>query len=162
MRNHSDRVRDPAMFGQARANAAESCLFGRFAMPVSPKDSSTWSMKLNLTSHLEQLEWISTTLVDALAVVPADLDVSIRIFITSGSRQFTGNPRQLAGGQSVIESQSERDMTNNNAMGLLTVLDAVLITPGRPELNKMLKKEIAAAAGRLSVTGMLINALWLA
>ncbi|KAI0329233.1 iron reductase [Cubamyces sp. BRFM 1775] len=106
-----------------------------------------WSIR-----DAKQLEWISTTLVDALAVVPAELDVSIRIFITSGSRQFTGNPRQLAGGQSVIESQSERDTTNNNAMGLLTVLDAVLITPGRPELNKMLKEEIAAAAGRLSVT----------
>ncbi|KAH9895032.1 ferric reductase NAD binding domain-containing protein [Cubamyces lactineus] len=106
-----------------------------------------WSIR-----DAKQLEWISTTLADALAMAPAEFDVSVRIFITSGSKNLTGNLRRLADGPSSPEPQSGRDTPVDDVVEMLSSFDAVQITPGRPELSKMLKSEISAAAGRLSVT----------
>ncbi|KAI8973097.1 iron reductase [Trametes punicea] len=97
------------------------------------------------------MEWISDALTRALELAPAEIDISIRIFVTARS----GRPLPGARVQDDNESiHSNFDGASPSKSRPLSLLDfpAVQVTEGRPNLPLLLREEVEANTGRLSVT----------
>lgn len=86
----------------------------------------------------------------ALELAPEQLDVSVRIFMTGRGRLPDQTPSMDSD-----ESGSAYEMMPPvmEVRRPLLSFAAVQVAQGRPELNKLLKEEVSAAAGRISVTG---------
>ena len=106
---------------------------------------------------IEQIEWVSSSLVNALEFAPPHLDIAIRIFVTG-----RGKPDdQLTAESSRVLAQTSTIATTA-APRMLAEFSSVQIVSGRPDIPKMLKDEVKAAVGHLSVTGTPVYGLRLA
>ncbi len=110
-----------------------------------------------LATLTEQMEWISKALVNALERAPPSLEIAICIFVTGG-RKPDQMPLMNNNDSDFMYSMDGPTPTNADmpmmAPRMLADFPSVQITPGRPDIPKMLKDEVAHASGRLSVTGM--------
>ncbi|KAI0354098.1 hypothetical protein OH77DRAFT_1522024 [Trametes cingulata] len=105
------------------------------------------------------IEWISHTLSKALELAPAEVDISIRIFITSTSpTSASGNGPTLKHARSWNEDDSVHSSSNDTAVGKTTTFSSLLSFPavrvsqGRPDLGALLREEVEVNTGRMSVT----------
>ncbi|KAI0717230.1 ferric reductase NAD binding domain-containing protein [Cerioporus squamosus] len=111
-----------------------------------------WSIR-----DAKQMEWICKALVNALELAPPSLEIAVRIFVTGGRK-----PDQVPlmnNNDSDSDSMYSMDGPTPTNAGmpmpprmLPDFFSSVQITPGRPDIPKMLKDEVAGASGRLSVT----------
>ena len=125
---------------------------------------------VNSLFFIEQLEWISQSLLNALKLAPPTLEIVVRIFITGGRNADEmplievardDVPRTSAGnmerplGDDDDSMYSPRDVsTPTNMPRGLKDFPSVRLSQGRPELGSLLKEEVRSAdGGKLSVTG---------
>ena len=104
---------------------------------------------------LGHIEWVSKTLTKALELAPSDIEISIRIFVTSGNAAPTLAQTQ---DRSFNEDDSVHSSSDGTAIGKsrpssLLNFSAVQVSQGRPDLRALLREEVDANTGRLSVTG---------
>ncbi|CDO76208.1 hypothetical protein BN946_scf184819.g8 [Trametes cinnabarina] len=102
--------------------------------------------------EVEHVDWISHTLGKALGLAPAGIDISIRIFVTSGNGAAL-HQSQALGEDDSVKSVSEGTVVGKSRPPSLLDYPAVQMTNGRPELAAILQEEVDASDGRLSVTG---------
>ncbi|TFK94331.1 hypothetical protein K466DRAFT_476640 [Polyporus arcularius HHB13444] len=109
-----------------------------------------WSIR-----DAKQVEWISKALVNALERAPPSLEIAICIFVTGG-RKPDQMPLMNNNDSDFMYTMDGPTPTNADmpmmAPRMLADFTSVQITPGRPDIPKMLKDEVALASGRLSVT----------
>ncbi|KAI0710554.1 ferric reductase NAD binding domain-containing protein [Earliella scabrosa] len=107
-----------------------------------------WSIR-----DASHIEWISRALSQALELAPSDLEIVIRIYVTSkgaGDRSNTqGKPWNE---DDSIHSSAEVASIRKIRPWSLLDFPAVQVVQGRPDLPALLKEEIDASTGRLSVT----------
>ncbi|RPD78371.1 hypothetical protein L226DRAFT_531717 [Lentinus tigrinus ALCF2SS1-7] len=106
-----------------------------------------WSIR-----DAKQIEWISKALTNALELAPPSLEISVRIFVTG--RQ---NPLPITQTLTMNSSYSMTTLgsptpTNDAFPKTITDSPSVQITQGRPDIRKVLRDEVDATVGRLSVT----------
>ncbi|KAL1942478.1 hypothetical protein VTO73DRAFT_6080 [Trametes versicolor] len=97
-----------------------------------------------------QLDWIADPMGKALELAPEQLDVSVRIFMTGRGRLL--DPTPLMDGDGGSTSAYEMMPPAMEIRRPLLSFAAVQVAQCRPELNKLLKDEVSATAGRISVT----------
>ncbi|OSC98885.1 iron reductase [Trametes coccinea BRFM310] len=97
------------------------------------------------------IDWISKTLGKALELAPAGIEISIRIFVTSGNG-MTLYQTQTVGEDDSVGSISEGTAVGRSRPPSLLDFSAVQVIQGRPDLSSILREEVEAADGRLSVT----------
>lgn len=103
------------------------------------------------------MEWICKALVNALERAPSSLEIAVRIFVTGGRK-----PDQVPlMNNNDSDSMYSMDGPTPTSAGMPMPprmmpehFSSVEITPGRPDIPKLLKDEVAGASGRLSVTGV--------
>ncbi|RPD78372.1 hypothetical protein L226DRAFT_481122 [Lentinus tigrinus ALCF2SS1-7] len=100
-----------------------------------------WSIR-----DAKQMEWIAKPLVNALERAPPSLEIAIRIFVTGGQK---ADQMPLMNNN---DSDSMYSMERSMRPRMLADFPSVQVTPGRPDIPKMLKDEVTGATGRLSVT----------
>lgn len=88
---------------------------------------------------------------NALELSPEQLDVSVRIFMTGRGRLPDRTP--LMDGDDGSASAYEMTTPAMETHRPLLSFAAVQVALGRPELGKLLKDEVSATTGRISVTG---------
>ena len=120
-----------------------------------------WVWSIREPGHIE---WVSKALTTALALAPSDLDISIRIYVTSASKVGERKERDAnANALTEVKSWNEDDSIHSSSEGTavgrsrppsLLSFDAVQVCEGRPELHSLLREEVDATSGRISVTGM--------
>lgn len=88
---------------------------------------------------------------EVLEVAPEHLDIAVRIFVTGRARAAPKEP--MMNDDDMMESPDGMRTVMVNPPRPLESFAAVKITQGRPELVKLLKGEVSAAAARISVTG---------
>ncbi|KAH7925255.1 hypothetical protein BV22DRAFT_452820 [Leucogyrophana mollusca] len=96
------------------------------------------------------IRWIEEALVKAVQLAPSFLTVAIHIHITDSSALATS----LGEGDSLHTASVGQDGHDVPARGkhLILSMPGVRMEPGRPDLDRMLKEEAAAATGRMSVS----------
>ncbi|OSC98884.1 iron reductase [Trametes coccinea BRFM310] len=99
----------------------------------------------------EHMEWISKVLVKALSLAPADIDISVRIFITARSGQSLANATSLDDDKESAHSSEGTAPSKSRPPSLLN-FPVVQVAHGRPDLPSLLREEVEANTGRLSVT----------
>ncbi|EIW62961.1 uncharacterized protein TRAVEDRAFT_113854 [Trametes versicolor FP-101664 SS1] len=103
----------------------------------------------------KQLDWISEAMGNALEVAPEKLDISVRIFMTGRARMPDQTPLMSDSDDDGNMSSDEMTTPTMEMMEMrrpLMSFAAVQLTHGRPELGKLLKDEVSATVGRISVT----------
>lgn len=90
---------------------------------------------------------------NALEVAPEQLDISVRIFMTGRTRMPDQTPLMSSDDDDGNSSSDEMMTPTMEIRRPLMSFGAVQLTQGRPELGKLLKDEVSATAGRISVTG---------
>ncbi|KAI0777451.1 iron reductase [Trametes elegans] len=96
------------------------------------------------------IEWVSDALAKALDLAPSDMEIAIRIFVTSGDATSLA-PGQTPSEDDSVHSSENTDPEKTRASSLLN-LAAVQVSVGRPDLPALLRNEIESGTGRLSVT----------
>ncbi|OJT05986.1 Ferric/cupric reductase transmembrane component 2 [Trametes pubescens] len=104
-----------------------------------------WSIR-----EASHIEWVSKALTEALELAPAGLDISIRLFVTSGSTPGLVPADSWNEDDSV--HSSEGTATGKSRPSSLLNFSAVQVSQGRPDLPALLRAEVDANVGRLSVT----------
>ena len=97
------------------------------------------------------MEWIAQTLSQALSIAPQHLSISIRIYVTSSSEALPVLDRDIS---EVDSMGSGYERKKSMASSPLLRFPAVELFRGRADLQVLLRDEVAANTGRLSVTGM--------
>ncbi|KAI9057704.1 iron reductase [Trametes sanguinea] len=97
------------------------------------------------------IDWISKTLGKALELAPSGIEISIRIFVTSGNGKALYQT-QTAGEDDSVGSISEGTAVGQSRPPSLLDFSAVQVTQGRPDLSSILREEVAVNSGCLSVT----------
>lgn len=108
------------------------------------------------TGHID---WVSKALQQALELAPPFLDISVRIYVTSGEPLPVTNQRAFDD-DSIHEGGSDAH-SGEKSSAVISLLDfsAVQVSSGRPDLHALLRDEVAAVSGRLSVSGALDSCL---
>ena len=124
-----------------------------------------WVWSIREPGHIE---WVSKALTKALELAPAELEISIRIYVTSkgsrsGSGSGGGNGKEAdANALGEVREWKDDDSVHSSSEGTavgrsrppsLLSFDAVQVYEGRPELYALLREEVDATNGRISVTG---------
>ena len=125
-----------------------------------------WVWSIREPGHIE---WVSKALTKALELAPAELEISIRIYVTSkgGERSGSGggkeaDPNANANALGEVREWKDDDSVHSSSEGTavgrsrppsLLSFDAVQVYEGRPELYSLLREEVDATNGRISVTG---------
>ncbi|KAG1724741.1 ferric reductase NAD binding domain-containing protein, partial [Suillus lakei] len=94
-----------------------------------------WSIR-----SVDHIHWIDEALIRALRLAPPSLSISIHIHVTGASAS--------------IETLSNSHGPNDNAKrdDSLFAIDSVKLANGRPDLRAILRDEVKAATGRMSVS----------
>ncbi|KAI1792303.1 ferric reductase NAD binding domain-containing protein [Ganoderma leucocontextum] len=105
----------------------------------------------------EHIEWVSKTLTTALALAPADIEISIRIYVTGKSGRSAADRNALGEVKSWNEDDSIHSSSEGTAVGRsrppsLLSFPAVQVYEARPALDTLLRDEVDATTGRISVT----------
>ncbi|KAM5543941.1 hypothetical protein V8D89_002558 [Ganoderma adspersum] len=116
-----------------------------------------WIWSIREPGHIE---WVSKALTKALELAPADLEISIRIYVTSKGGERSGkeaDPNALGEVREWKDDDSVHSSSEGTAVGRsrppsLLSFDAVQVYEGRPELYSLLREEVDATNGRISVT----------
>ncbi|KAH9855455.1 iron reductase [Lenzites betulinus] len=104
-----------------------------------------WSVR-----EASHIDWIAKALTEALELAPADLEISIRLFVTSGSAP--GNaPERTWNDDDSVHSDEGTAIGKSRPSSLLN-FSSVQVTEGRPDLPALLRDKVEASAGRVSVT----------
>lgn len=90
---------------------------------------------------------------NALELAPEKLDISVRIFMTGRARMPDQTPLMSDNDDDGNSSLDEMMTPTMEMRRPLMSFAAVQLTHGRPELGKLLKDEVSATVGRISVTG---------
>ncbi|KAI0828500.1 iron reductase [Trametes gibbosa] len=118
-----------------------------------------WSVR-----EASHIDWISKTLTEALELAPPELEISIRLFVTSGSapeRPWADNDEDDEKHDEGEEDDSVHSHSSSSGTAIgksrpssLLAFSAVRVTQGRPDLAALLgdAAEAGAGAGRVSVT----------
>lgn len=124
----------------------------------SIRDASEWCQPCaTLTSanlFSGHIEWVSKALTEALELAPQGLDIFIRLFVTSGSAPGLV-PADTWNEDDSIHSSVEGTAIGKSRPSSLLNFSAVQVSQGRPDLPALLRSEVDANVGRLSVTGAL-------
>ncbi len=99
------------------------------------------------------MEWISDALSKALELAPSNVEINIRVFVTAQNAQPLTNEGSWTEDESIHSSEGVSPVTKTKPSSLLS-FPAVQLAHGRPDLSSMLREEVEANTGRLSVTGM--------
>ncbi|KAI8973096.1 iron reductase [Trametes punicea] len=105
-----------------------------------------WSIR-----DASHIKWVSKTLSKALELAPSQIEIAIRIFVTSGKAEALSQDPSCNEDDS-IHSSSEGTAVGKSRPPSLLHFPAVQVTQGRPDLRAILREEIETNAGRLSVT----------
>ncbi|EIW75440.1 hypothetical protein CONPUDRAFT_112007 [Coniophora puteana RWD-64-598 SS2] len=98
------------------------------------------------------IHWIDETLVRALQLAPPYLNVSIRIHVTGASAAIAELHQDDADSESIHDdSEHEDGKAREKSKDSLVALSNVSVEQGRPNLDVMLKEEVDATTGRMSV-----------
>ncbi|KAI0367299.1 iron reductase [Pilatotrama ljubarskyi] len=95
------------------------------------------------------IEWVSNALTRALELAPSDVEIVIRIFVTGGSAPTLQKEGSWSEDESVHSSQGADGKAKPSS---LLNFPAVQVAEGRPDLSALIKEEVEANTGRLSVT----------
>ncbi|CDO76209.1 hypothetical protein BN946_scf184819.g9 [Trametes cinnabarina] len=95
--------------------------------------------------------WISSVLTKALSLAPTDIDISIRIFVTARNTQLLNDTTSLDDDKESVRSSEGTGRTKSSPSSLLN-FTAIQVVQGRPDLPVLLREEVEATTGRLSVT----------
>ncbi|EED82571.1 hypothetical iron reductase [Postia placenta Mad-698-R] len=108
-----------------------------------------WIWAIRDSSHID---WVSKALQQALELAPPFLDISVRIYVTSGEPLPVTNQRAFDD-DSIHEGGSDAH-SGEKSSAVISLLDfsAVQVSSGRPDLHALLRDEVAAVSGRLSVS----------
>ena len=119
---------------------------------------------VNDTRYPGDIEWVSAAIKEALTHAPADLAISIRLFVTAKSAPSGAPTSDEKSGETTAESSDYGSTHSSGAdadgawqkEGAPELLGhaAVCVTRGRPDLHALLREEVEVNRGRLSVTGM--------
>ncbi|KAI0777446.1 iron reductase [Trametes elegans] len=104
-----------------------------------------WSIR-----EASHIEWISKAVTKALELAPSDIDISIRLFVTSGNVQ--PHPPGRAWNEDDSVHSSEGTAVGKSRPSSLLNFEAVQVLQGRPDLHAILREEVEATSGRISVT----------
>ncbi|KAI0644002.1 iron reductase [Trametes meyenii] len=104
-----------------------------------------WSIR-----EASHIEWISKALTQALELAPNGIEISIRIFITSGNSIPAPQEREWNEDDSV--HSSEGTAVGRSRPSSLLNFSAVQVSQGRPDIPALLRDEVEVNTGRLSVT----------
>ncbi|KAI0635358.1 iron reductase [Trametes polyzona] len=104
-----------------------------------------WSMR-----EASHIEWISKALAEALELAPSNLEISIRLFVTSGNAPMLGRGRSWNEDDS-MHSSEDTAIGKSQPSSLLN-FSVVQVSQGRPDLPGLLQGEVEVNTGRLSVT----------
>ncbi|KAI0644003.1 iron reductase [Trametes meyenii] len=96
------------------------------------------------------IEWVSKALTKALELAPANIDLSVRIFVTSGSAPALG--REGSWNEDESSHSSEGSPVEKTKPSSLFNFPSVQVALGRPNLAAFLQHEVEINTGRLSVT----------
>ncbi|KAL1938751.1 hypothetical protein VTO73DRAFT_11354 [Trametes versicolor] len=105
-----------------------------------------WSIR-----DASHIDWVSKALTEALELAPQGLDISIRLFVTSGSAPGLV-PADSWNEDDSIHSSVEGTAIGKSRPSSLLNFSAVQVSQGRPDLPALLRAEVDANVGRLSVT----------
>ncbi|KAH9855456.1 iron reductase [Lenzites betulinus] len=97
------------------------------------------------------IEWISQALARALELAPANIDIAVRIYVTSQNGESVPREGSWAEEESLHSSENASPVTKTRPSSLLNS-EAVQVFPGRPDLAALLHEQIEVNTGRLSVT----------
>ena len=119
---------------------------------------------VNAAHRPGDIEWVSAAIKEALTHAPANLAISIRLFVTAKSAQNGAPTSDEKSGETTAESSDYGSTHSSSAdadaawqkEGAPELLGhaAVCVTRGRPDLHALLREEVEVNRGRLSVTGM--------
>jgi hypothetical protein len=105
----------------------------------------------------DYIQWIEEALIKAVQLAPPSLTVSIRIFITAPSSTMQPNPSRED--DSSISSSTEKKgspehtIIRKDSLSLSFMsLRGVKMENGRPNLDALLREEVDATSGRMSVS----------
>jgi len=104
-----------------------------------------------LTLASAHLQWISGALASALSTAPSSLQVDVRIYVTGGNSPSP--PRSVAHSKDAPESAVSVDEKDKEAAEGSNPSAEFSTTLGRPDLLKLLRKEVDIATGPVSVDG---------
>lgn len=90
---------------------------------------------------------------NALELAPEKLDISVRIFMTGRARMPDQTPLMSDNDNDGNSSLDEMMTPTMEMRRPLMSFASVQLIHGRPELGKLLKDEVSATTGRISVTG---------
>ncbi|PIL27014.1 transporter [Ganoderma sinense ZZ0214-1] len=121
-----------------------------------------WIWSIREPGHIE---WVSKALTRALSRAPPELEISIRIYVTGKGAGASGKEGAREGGagergelgpewkdDDSVHSSSEGTAVGRSRPPSLLSFDAVQVCEGRPELHELLREEVEATSGRISVT----------
>lgn len=112
-----------------------------------------WLTVLTRAGHME---WISHALSKALELAPSNVEISIRIFVTAQNAESLAREGSWAEDESIHSSEGASPAAKTKPSSLLS-FPAVQLAHGRPDLSSMLREEVEANTGRLSVTGTCLS-----
>ena len=109
------------------------------------------------------IEWISKALSKALDLAPPDVEIAIRIFVTAKTAALPGAETEPASQQwnedDSVHSSEGTSQEGKAAAPSLLHYPAVQVAQGRPDLPVILREEVDANRGRMSVTGAFVPLL---
>ncbi|KAH9896466.1 iron reductase [Cubamyces lactineus] len=107
-----------------------------------------WSIR-----DANHIEWVSKTLTKALELAPSDIEISIRIFVTSGKvPELAQTETRSFNEDDSVHSSSDGTAIGKSRPSSLLNFSVVQVSQGRPDLRALLREEVDANTGRLSVT----------
>ena len=108
----------------------------------------------SVTTYSDHIEWVSKTLTKALELAPSDIEISIRIFVTSGKvPELAQTETRSFNEDDSVHSSSDGTAIGKSRPSSLLNFPVVQVSQGRPDLRALLREEVDANTGRLSVTG---------
>ena len=103
------------------------------------------------------IEWIAKALTKALELAPSEIDIAIRIYVTStpttGSVDIASSSHTTTWKEDDSVHSSDETAIGRSRPSSLLNFSAVQVTQGRPDIPLLLREEVEANTGRMSVTG---------
>lgn len=110
-----------------------------------------------MTSAVDHLRWIGDALVDAIAAAPAHVTVETKIFVTRAPVTAMAGLDYAESASATSTNASRINVSEKNAdkkvRDVEELMSALNLQVGRPDVVELLRHEVDAAAGRVSVNG---------
>lgn len=147
-----------------KAGAVVSFSFGRFGVSVRIVHPRLVARLMCLCSS-DHIHWIDDVLIQALRLAPPSLSISIHIHVTNTPATIETLPQSYGrtddvkpvrddSRSEVVELQDGKAMETSNDS--IFAIESVKLAHQRADLRAILRDEVTAATGRMSVSGQFL------